>query len=41
MDSRILLTNNDVLCLLRDDTGIWIGTKYGLNELKRRRMIFT
>lgn len=41
MDSRILLTNNDVLCLLRDDANIWIGTSYGLNELKRRRMIFT
>ena len=25
----------------RDDANIWIGTSYGLNELKRRRMIFT
>lgn len=40
MDSRILLTNNDVLCLLRDDTGIWIGTSYGLNELKKEENDF-
>lgn len=35
IDSRILLTNNDVLCLLRDGTDMWIGTSYGLNTLKR------
>ena len=40
IDSRILLTNNDVLCLLRDDTGIWIGTSYGLNELKKEENDF-
>ena len=40
MDSRILLTNNDVLCLLRDDANIWIGTSYGLNELKKEENDF-
>lgn len=36
IDSRILLTNNDVLCLLRDDADVWIGTSYGLNKLRRQ-----
>jgi signal transduction histidine kinase/CheY-like chemotaxis protein/AraC-like DNA-binding protein/ligand-binding sensor domain-containing protein len=35
-DSNILLTNNDVLCLLRDGKDIWIGTSYGLNKLKKQ-----
>lgn len=38
--SRTLLTNNDVLCLLRDDASIWIGTSYGLNELKKEKNDF-
>lgn len=36
IDSNILLTNNDVLCLLRDDADLWIGTSYGLNKLKEQ-----
>lgn len=36
IDSNILLTNNDVLCLLRDESDIWIGTSYGLNRLAKQ-----
>lgn len=36
IDSSILLTNNDVLCLLHDDADVWIGTSYGLNKLKKQ-----
>lgn len=34
MSSSILLTNNDVLCLQKEGTDIWIGTSYGLNRLE-------
>lgn len=40
IDSRIQLTNNDVLCLLRDGKDIWIGTSYGLNKLQERENAF-
>ena len=40
MDSRIQLTNNDVLCLLRDNKDVWIGTSYGLNKLQERENTF-
>jgi len=36
MGSSIMLTNNDVLCLRREGTDIWIGTSYGLNRLERK-----
>ncbi len=36
MESNILLTNNDVLCLQKEGTDIWIGTSYGLNRLEKR-----
>ncbi|MBR8706284.1 hybrid sensor histidine kinase/response regulator transcription factor [Bacteroides pyogenes] len=35
IDSRIQLTNNDVLCLLNDEGNIWIGTSYGLNKIEK------
>lgn len=40
IDSRIQLTNNDVLCLLRDGKDIWIGTSYGLNKLQKQENAF-
>lgn len=40
IDSRIQLTNNDVLCLLRDGKDLWIGTSYGLNKLQERENDF-
>lgn len=36
MDSNILLTNNDVLCLQKEGDDIWIGTSYGLNRLEKK-----
>jgi signal transduction histidine kinase/CheY-like chemotaxis protein/AraC-like DNA-binding protein/ligand-binding sensor domain-containing protein len=32
-ENNILLTNNDVLCLLVDEQELWAGTSYGLNKL--------
>lgn len=37
IDSRILLTNNDVLSLQCNESDIWIGTSYGLNRLNNNR----
>lgn len=30
---NVMLTNNDVLCLMPDKDNLWIGTSYGLNKL--------
>lgn len=41
IDSRILLTNSDILCLFQDHSDTWIGTSYGLNKLQGCNNDFT
>lgn len=33
IDNNMMLTNNDVLCLMDSGSELWIGTSYGLNRL--------
>ncbi|MCC8154387.1 MAG: hypothetical protein LIP01_09330 [Tannerellaceae bacterium] len=35
IDPALSLTSNDVLSLVKEDAGIWIGTSYGLNLLSK------